>query len=341
MLGLWCESAGISRREYEGLLEVLDTLDDISSIRRLPRTLGTLKQNLKAQFPLLELRKAEIPLNHAKLHIRQTSIHRHNMFFINPVDIVSAITQSDDFKKKVHHGMSEFVDEPKELCCDNGTACTCQPSPHIGRVISVGTDFRKAAPVPGAVTLQIQHAITKSTASQKLQELLAKGEPFADNELILQNEEFLYISPLNVIESALRYKNFLNRPYKRPLGPFVRRIVSRTFEKIWPLNLSSPPRGELEIAAYGRQKLIDTFMPGRCLSFPYQLFIDGFGLYRNMYRSLTGIYLIPAALPSWARSRREHVYNSSSWTTRQQFKDVINKLTELQNLDNVINIQIN
>ena len=49
-------------------------------------------------------------------------------------------------------------------------------------------------------------------------------------------------------------------------------------------------------AAYGREALKDTFYSEeKVISIPYQLFIDGFGLYRNIYRSLVGFYMIPAA----------------------------------------------
>ncbi|RPA93134.1 hypothetical protein L873DRAFT_1598834, partial [Choiromyces venosus 120613-1] len=39
------------------------------------------------------------------------------------------------------------------------------------------------------------------------------------------------------------------------------------------------------------------------LSIPHTTFVDGFGLYRNNYRSLTGVYLVPSSLPFRERTR--------------------------------------
>ena len=52
------------------------------------------------------------------------------------------------------------------------------------------------------------------------------------------------------------------------------------------------------------------------LSVPYQLFIDGFGLYRNMYRSIMGIYMIAACL---SESKRDQYLSDNSWATWGQF----------------------
>lgn len=44
-------------------------------------------------------------------------------------------------------------------------------------------------------------------------------------------------------------------------------------------------RGELEADFYGRQCMEDSFTRSH-ISFPYLLFIDDFGVHRNMYRAL-------------------------------------------------------
>ena len=54
--------------------------------------------------------------------------------------------------------------------------------------------------------------------------------------------------------------------------------------------------GELEVEAYSRSLLISHLENG-IVSFPLLMFIDDFGLYHNMYRALTGIYVMLAGLP--------------------------------------------
>lgn len=46
---------------------------------------------------------------------------------------------------------------------------------------------------------------------------------------------------------------------------------------------------------------------------PFLFFVDEFGLYRNMYRSLLGIYWIPARLLTPNRQKREAVFTTTLW----------------------------
>lgn len=41
----------------------------------------------------------------------------------------------------------------------------------------------------------------------------------------------------------------------------------------------------------------------RRISIPFSVFLDGFGLYRNVYQSLKGMYVTPAALSIYERKR--------------------------------------
>ncbi|KAG6226255.1 hypothetical protein E4U26_002491 [Claviceps purpurea] len=52
-------------------------------------------------------------------------------------------------------------------------------------------------------------------------------------------------------------------------------------------------RGEREIEIFGRAYLEKYFTDEDMISLPMFLFADGFGLYRNMYRAIEGLYLIP------------------------------------------------
>jgi hypothetical protein len=71
-------------------------------------------------------------------------------------------------------------------------------------------------------------------------------------------------------------------------------------------------------------------------------FIDGFGLYRNSYRSLMGIYLIPAALSFQERARRANVFPLALGPHGSNFADVISAMkARLAALDRGLETQIN
>lgn len=126
-------------------------------------------------------------------------------------------------------------------------------------------------------------------------------------------------------------------------GYIIRRVVDAYLTTVRPLNLSTPLR-ELELAAYGRNQLTEKFFKQKCLSFPYQLFIDGFGLYRNMYRSLTGIYMIPASLSVADRTqtaRGEHVYPITLTPHGSKLSDAIDGSKSLAVLDKGVSVSLN
>lgn len=57
MLGLWCIESGVTNSSYSALLHILDEVNDVAQLRKLPRSLSTLKSNTKRQFPLLKMRR--------------------------------------------------------------------------------------------------------------------------------------------------------------------------------------------------------------------------------------------------------------------------------------------
>jgi hypothetical protein len=71
-----------------------------------------------------------------------------------------------------------------------------------------------------------------------------------------------------------------------------------------------PTRGDLEVKHYGRRNL-EAFATSNSKSLPFILFVDGFGIHRNMCRSFKGFYLTPASLD---RSKRRKPANEFTWT---------------------------
>lgn len=71
------------------------------------------------------------------------------------------------------------------------------------------------------------------------------------------------------------------------------------------------------------------------------MFIDGFGLYRNSYRSLVGVYAIPAGLDGDDRHRPANVFPITSSPHESNFNDVAGALQSLANLDGGVTVMIN
>lgn len=62
---------------------------------------------------------------------------------------------------------------------------------------------------------------------------------------------------------------------------------------------------EQELLVLGRKRILETFVQGpgqgRRFSIPFTLFLDAFGLYRNSFHSIHGLYIQPACLDSESR----------------------------------------
>ena len=79
---------------------------------------------------------------------------------------------------------------------------------------------------------------------------------------------------------------------------FVRCIYNPVVESFKSIRYMPPTRGDLEVEHYGREA-IEAFASTEelpSLSLPFILFIDDFGIHRNMYRALKGFYITPASL---------------------------------------------
>ena len=125
----------------------------------------------------------------------------------------------------------------------------------------------------------------------------------------------------------------------------VRRILDTDADppQLTPLCLNHPIRGELEIATFGRDWLqqLDTLATNRrTFSLPFLTFIDGFGLYRNTYRTLMGMYFILAGLPFHERARRANVFPFTIGPHGSNFSDVVDGVRSLATLDRGVEVEI-
>jgi hypothetical protein len=104
-----------------------------------------------------------------------------------------------------------------------------------------------------------------------------------------------------------------------------------------------PLRAELEIQELGEQQLIQLFFSQglAILSVPLLGFIDGFGLYRNMMRSIMGFYLLIASFNSNKRNRRANVLSLTLGPHESNFPDVVKCLVDIKSLDAGLTLTIN
>jgi len=188
--------------------------------------------------------------------------------------------------------VSDFVTFscPYDIC-----DCKIGGNLHLGRVFSVGVNLRSDAAEfrqHNEVVLEVQEAHRFSDIPQHL--LLAPS--IEENEIILSRERFYYVIESSVserVEVSLDYVYGDTKINVVPMihqGLFVRRVIDdiNTLDSRCTLLCHTAPlRAELELKQFTRQHFID-MDKSKCLSVPLLTFIDGFGLYRNNYRSLIG-----------------------------------------------------
>ena len=80
----------------------------------------------------------------------------------------------------------------------------------------------------------------------------------------------------------------------------------------------------------------------RSLSVPIQLFINGFGVFRNTYRSLKGFYLTPACLPYLERRREKSIFTLTLGPHGAEMTDIVKCFeAEIQDLEKGVKMKIN
>lgn len=124
-----------------------------------------------------------------------------------------------------------------------------------------------------------------------------------------------------------------------PFSPSrIRRIANIKSKLIRPICLSHPPRAELEIQAYGREHFVN--IAPKMISLPFLCFIDGFGLYRNMYRTLMGVYLTLASQNLRQRTRRANIFPLTLGPHASSLNELMTSIKGLLQLDKGLLLRI-
>lgn len=128
---LWAEDAGLSRKAYDALREVLRLLEPHEEISKLPESVTTLRKWARASMPLLPLREKKIPLLPAKLATMapsakfsgaSTDSPVENLVFFDPVELFTKFLSASPILNKMHSGFAHFVDLSSELWQSNAWA---------------------------------------------------------------------------------------------------------------------------------------------------------------------------------------------------------------------------
>jgi hypothetical protein len=219
----------------------------------------------------------------------------------------------------------------------------------LGRVLFVGWDYTadaSAKGVEGEVTLLINYVYAPGALPERLQQTAMSASLTISTPLqelfLIENE-----TPMKVKERQIRkqepsvfldYRFGTDQPH--PQHPQHKFIIRHIFTKSVPptlrkLVLSAPPRGELEIEHYTRDEILGRLSSTThtILSLPYTAFIDGFGLYRNMHRSIIGKYLQWSFMNKVDRKRQINVFPLTLGPFGASWEDVVKLLVHLSGLE--------
>jgi len=218
----------------------------------------------------------------------------------------------------------------------------------MGRVFFAGVDRRNGSSTFDRKLLYVNPLYSKSNIPTDLSILFDSPVAIQPHQvelaIIEDTEVVLEESQIMRREPSIYYNNEHGTPeYNesvRPESYVVCLRMNLRDQTCRPLQLAHPIRGELELDTFGRQWFLDNFL-SECISMPFTLFLDAFGLYHNMYRSIMGIYMQPANITGHERSRRRNVFAVTLGPFGAKFSDVIDALSHLKELDRGMRMNIN
>jgi len=243
-------------------------------------------------------------------------------------------------------GDAIFPSEFLMFTCMNAS-CT---ENHMGMVHAVARDYRTEATQLGEVIMRVRELYRWKQAVEFGRESGLIFDPAVLEEEVVLSDIFHYIPESHALAHITNIvaDHLFDEPHGRGrlLKPTANQLLlRRTIDSVGPeevllrpLYQTPPLRAELELKEYGRRHFTTTWdvaaapVKGsstarngtvrRCISVPLLTFIDGFGIYRNSYRSLMGMYVINAALTYLERTRRANVLPLTLGPHGSNFADV-------------------
>ncbi|KZZ91982.1 hypothetical protein AAP_03201 [Ascosphaera apis ARSEF 7405] len=302
------------------------------------------------------------PLRSIVRHFKRADFSRRNyigvgQFVAHPKEMwesnawcSSVRTSSGDLATYPESGDRIIPSDVIAFKCQQGR-CFCQNSGnHIGRITAIGKQGKLRC-------VKIQMVATRESP------LLSRLGPggLGEGEAVLVEKRDIIIPERDVtgrINAFMDWsfgttENDGMTEYPPQSSPQdcqlrVKQVVRPTADsrfEIVPLRCTKMLRAELEIRAFnGRESLLARLCPEdrQVVCLPFLMFIDGFGLYRTMYRSLVGIYIIMATLNHRERSKSEAMYTMAFGPHATNFSDIMDTLApQLKDLDRGCDITVN
>lgn len=198
---------------------------------------------------------------------------------------------------------------------------------HFGRVRTTYLNCRKGSVTKDQLLTSVEPILPKASLTSTARAWTANLDvPLAKKEYLLHAGDF-FISPqmisrrVDILELRYGFDGTVDTQGQQHEPHHIRYAVFGA--AVRPISLCTPPVGELEVPRFGRQSLTDKFRAGKCFVLPFLHFIDAFGLYRNMYRSLLGFYLIFAGLSAHHRAQRRNVLTLGLGPHGVKFEDAV------------------
>jgi hypothetical protein len=279
-------------------------------------------------------------------------------FVDDPVEFYQSRSWSGS--NRTTSGKFAMIKGREEILTSEFVWYTVGSATRLGRVAHVGRDRRstaKAAGTDGAVILQLSPVATVTDVQNKYPNIYndaASARPRVPSRVeeifLVENAQLTDVVESQLIKREPRV--FLDYswattgnqfPSASVMKYYVRQIISLgATPRIRKLALSHPHPGELEIKTYGRTALLSKLARSKHLvySFPYTMFIDGFGVYRNMYRSIISMYVQFAFLNETERRRQINVFPLSLGPFGADWEDVVRSLTHLADLESGVEVTL-
>ncbi|KAL7627668.1 hypothetical protein AAE478_001861 [Parahypoxylon ruwenzoriense] len=227
---------------------------------------------------------------------------------------------------------------------------------HIGRITYCGVDFTeqaKESQTTGTPIILVQKVFERRDLPPALRSLSgAMGVSQSTQgcvELVLVEDERFILHPNSIIHQVqpvtIDYYYDPSDPSVRPaplLSAYaVRYAFNSCRREFRVMKLTSPHRGELELKVYGRDHFIRNFASRKVISLPFQVFVDAFGLYYNMYRSIMGVYLIGEFFNTGRRLRKHSILPLTLGPFGAEIADVFKALFHIRELDAGREVEVN
>ncbi|KAI1430453.1 hypothetical protein GGR50DRAFT_690442 [Xylaria sp. CBS 124048] len=260
------------------------------------------------------------------------------------------IFPSDFIIWRCRPGLTDHVPDK----CPNGCKRT-----HIGRITWTGLDVvrssQDADESPSGRPLLMVQRVYQPTSYvpphlATLTTMMGRSRITHEaRELVLVEDSIIHLHPKRVVRRLsnvlldYQYSSKDHESHQQPCtAPYIVRYVwNESDMQVREIRYSSPHRAELELRTFGRKYIVDNFTTREMISLPLHMFVDAFGLYRNMYRSIEGLYYIPQFFDIRIRNRRSSVITATLGPYGAQRADVFKALAHSSRLDRGTELIVN